>query len=74
MTDITTMTKGDYKQQIHEDNIPGLVSWGFKLKGYIISMLKEIPFSEKEYKDTFKHIDEVKDIGNYINVPNIPND
>lgn len=57
---------GDYRKRICEDNGPGLVlpdiiaERSFELKGYILLMLKDIPFSRKEYKDAFKHIDELK--------------
>ena len=78
MSDITRMTMIDYKKQTREDNglrlvpleIP--VERSFELKGRILSIVKDIPFSVKEYEDTFKHIDVVKDIANYFNVTNVP--
>ena len=78
IVDITRMTMGDYKKRIREEYGPGLVppeilsKRSFELKGHILSMLKDIPFAEREYEDAFKHIDEVKDIDKYFNVPNVP--
>lgn len=34
-------------------------------------MLKDIPFFGKDHEDMLYHIDEVKDIANYFNVPNV---
>lgn len=62
------------------DNGPGLVppeipvATNFELNGHILSMLKDIPFSGKDYEDAFRHIDEVLDISNYFDVPNVSRD
>lgn len=71
------MTIGAYKKQVHNDLGSGLVPSGipakskFELKGHILGMLKDIPFSEKDYEDAFNHIEEIKDIANYFNVPGV---
>lgn len=78
MADITRMTMGDNKNIIHEEHGPCLVppeipaKRSFELKCHILSMLKDIPFTRKEYEDVFKNIDELKDIANYFSVPSIP--
>lgn len=77
MTDITHMTMGAYKKQVCNDQGSGLAlpefptKTKFELKGYIIGMLKDIPFFGKDYEDEFNHIDEVKDNSNYFNVPHV---
>lgn len=37
-------------------------------------MIKDIPFSGKDYEVDFKHIVEVLDIANYFNIPNVLRD
>lgn len=44
----------------------------FELKVHILAMLKDIPLYGKYHEDSYKHIDEVLDIANYINVRNVP--
>ena len=44
----------------------------FELKGHILAQLKDIPFYGKDHKDTYKHIDEVNEIAEYFNIPNVP--
>ncbi|XP_052624758.1 uncharacterized protein LOC128132285 [Lactuca sativa] len=43
-----------------------------ELKGHILALLKEIPFTGKDHEDAYKHLDEVNDVGDYFNVPNVP--
>ncbi|XP_052624901.1 uncharacterized protein LOC128132394 [Lactuca sativa] len=44
----------------------------FELKGHILALLKEIPFTGKDHEDAYKHLDEVNDVADYFNVPNVP--
>ena len=80
MTNITTMMIGEYKKRLRNDNGLRLVppeipiERVFELKGNILSMLKDIPFFRKEYEDALNNIDEVLDISNYFNVPNVSRD
>lgn len=80
MAEITDMTMEEYKKLIRKDNIPGLLqpeipaTAKFKLKGHILAMFKCIMFFVKDHDDAFKHIDEVIDISNYFNVPNVISD
>ncbi|KAL7584927.1 hypothetical protein Lser_V15G44247 [Lactuca serriola] len=72
------MAMGDYKKRIRDDvglslvhpTIPANAT--FELKGHILTALKDIPFYEKDHEDAFKHLDEVNDIADYFNTPNIP--
>ena len=70
MAGITTMTMVEYKRRMHNENEPALVppviptTTSFELKGHILSMLKDIPFSRKDYEDAFKHINDVLEIAN----------
>ena len=65
---------------MRNDNGLGLVpltvpaTIGFELKVHILSTLKDIPFSGKDYEDSFNHINEVLEIANYFNVPNVTRD
>lgn len=74
------MTMGEYKKRFHYDKGPGLVppeipaDRDFELKGHILLMLKDIPFSRKDYEDTFMHINQVLYISNYFNVANVSRD
>lgn len=62
------------------DNDPCLVlpaiptTTSFELKGDILLMLKDIPFSGKDYEDAFRHLDEGLDNENYFNIPNVSRD
>lgn len=62
---IMTMTMEEYNRRMWEDNVHGLVrpkimaTKNFELKGHILNMLKDIPFSEKDHEHAYKHIDEV---------------
>lgn len=77
MADILEMTMEEYKRRMHKDNDPSVippaipVATNFEHKGHILAMVKDIPFSEKDYEDAFKHIDEVLDIENYFNARNV---
>ncbi|XP_052627065.1 uncharacterized protein LOC128133603 [Lactuca sativa] len=44
----------------------------FELKVHILALLREIPFTGKDHEDTYKHLDEVNDVADYFNVPNVP--
>lgn len=44
----------------------------FELNRHILAQLKDIPFYRKDHEDDYKHIDEVNDIFDYFNIPNIP--
>lgn len=65
---------------MREDNRPGIVRHEipvatiFELKGHILNMLKDIPFFKKAHKDAYKHIDEVIEITDYFNIPNVKKD
>ena len=67
-----------YMKRIREDTSPGLVQPAipaaatFKLKRNILPTLKEVPFSGKDHEDSYKHLDEVNDIVDYCNIPNVP--
>lgn len=71
------MTMGEHNKRVCINNGPGLappempVENNFELKGHILMMLKDIPFSKKDHKDVFRHIYEFNDIANYFNVPNV---
>ncbi|XP_023746957.1 uncharacterized protein LOC111895073 [Lactuca sativa] len=62
---------------MREDTGPGLVqptlptNANLKLKGHILAQLKELPFYGKDYEDAYKHLEEVNDIADYFNVPNV---
>ena len=77
MENIEEMSMGAYKKQIREDVGPSLVQPAilatatFELKGHILTALKDIPFYGKDHEDAFKHLDEVNDISDYFNVPNV---
>lgn len=80
MVYITIMMMEEYKRRMHNDNNLRLVppsipaATRFELKGHILSMLKDIPFSRKDHEDEFRHINEVLDIVNYFNVQNVSRD
>ena len=77
MVAIEEMSMGAYKKRIREDMGLGLVQPAipatatFELKGHILTALKDIPFFGKDHEDAFKHLDEVNDIADYFNVPNV---
>lgn len=79
MDDTTDMNMEEYKKRMR-DNGPSLVylenpsTTYFELKGNILTMLKDISFYRKDHEDAYKHIDEVSDIVNYFNVPNVPHE
>ncbi|XP_023762711.1 uncharacterized protein LOC111911152 [Lactuca sativa] len=78
MANIDEMAMGDYKKCIRDDVGPRLVhptiptNATFELKGHIFTALKDIPFYGKDHEDASKHLDEVNDIADYFNTPNIP--
>ena len=41
------------------------------MKGHILTTLKDVPFYGQNHEDAYKHLDEVNDIADYFNVPNI---
>ena len=57
MENIVDMSMQAYKKRIREGPDPGVVQPAipatatFKLKGHILSALKDVPFSEKDYED-----------------------
>ena len=59
------MMMEEYKGKMCNDNEPGLVPpeiptmTNFELKGHILSMLNDIPFSGKDHEDAFRHIEAV---------------
>ena len=77
MAAIEEMSMGAYKKRIREDVGPGLVQPAihatatFELKGHILTALKDIPFFGTDHEDAFKHLDEVNDIADHFNVPNV---
>lgn len=80
MMNIEEMSMGAYRKRIWDDVGLGLVQPAipaiatFELKGHILSALKDIPFYGKDHEDAFKHLDEVNDIVDYFNVPNVNRD
>lgn len=46
----------------------------FELKGHILSLLKEIPFTRKDHEDAYKHLNEVNHIADNFNIPNVPHE
>ena len=72
------MKMDEYKRQMRYHNRTCLVppeileATNFRLKGHILSMIKDIPFYRKDHRDDYKHIDKVLDIVNYFNVPYVP--
>ena len=74
MASITFISMEEYKKRMREDTRPGLVkstnpaTKNFELKGHILARLKDIPV----YGIAYKHIDEVNDIADYFNIPNVP--
>ncbi|XP_052621649.1 uncharacterized protein LOC128127245 [Lactuca sativa] len=78
MANIDEVAMGKWKKRIRDDTGPGLVqpvipaTATFELKGHILAQLKEIPFYGKDHEDAYKHLDEVNDVADYFNVPNVP--
>ena len=78
MANIDDITMGEYKKRMRNDIGPGLVQTTipatatFELKGNILAQLKDMPFYGKDHEDAYKHIDEVNDIADYFNIPNVP--
>lgn len=79
IADIAYTTMEEYKKWIR-DNSLGLVqpeipnTANFELKEHILAMLKDIPFYRKDHRDAYKRIDELNEIANYFNVPNVPSE
>ncbi|XP_023748419.1 uncharacterized protein LOC111896683 [Lactuca sativa] len=71
---------GEWKKRIRDDTGPGLVqsvipaTTTFKHKGHILAQLKEISFYGKDHEDVYKHLEEVNDIADYFNFPNVARD
>lgn len=78
MANIDEVPMGEWKKRIHDDTGPGPVqpvipaTATFELKGHILAQLKEIPFYGKDHANAYKHLDEVNDVSDYFNVPNVP--
>ena len=80
MENIADIPMGEYKRRMHDDTGPGLMqpaipaTSNFELKGHILAQLKDIPFYGKGHEDAYKHIDDVNDIVDYFNIPNVPHE
>ena len=78
MANIDEVPMGEWKKRMRDDTGPGLVQPAipatatFELKGHILAQLKEIPFHGRDHEDAYKHLDEVNDVADYFNVPNVP--
>lgn len=78
MANIDEVPIGEWTKRMREDTGPGLVQPAipatatFELKGHILAQLQEIPFYGKDNEDAYKHLDEVNDVADYFNVPNVP--
>ena len=78
MANIDEIPMGEWKKRMRDDTGPGLVQPAipatatFELKGHILAQLKEIPFHGRDHEDAYKHLDEVNDVADYFNVPNVP--
>ena len=77
MANIDEIPMGEWKKRMRDDHGPGLVQPAipatatFELKGHILAALKEIPFYGKDHEDAYKHLDEVNDVADYFNIPNV---
>lgn len=80
MENIAGIIMEEYKKNMRDYIGQGLVqpaipaTANFELKGQILTQRKEIPFDRKDHKDAYKHINEVNDIVDYFNIPNVPYD
>nr|KAJ0205103.1 hypothetical protein LSAT_V11C500241070 [Lactuca sativa] len=80
MANIDEVPMGEWKKRMRDDTGPGLMqpaipaTSNFELKGHILAQLKEIPFYGKDHEDTYKYLDEVNDIADYVNVHNVSHD
>ncbi|XP_023766971.1 uncharacterized protein LOC128127960 [Lactuca sativa] len=78
MANINEMSMGEWKKRMRDDTDPRLVqpaipaTANFELKGHILSQLRDIPSYGKDNEDAYKHLDEVNDIADYLNTPNVP--
>ena len=75
-----TMTMEEYNRHMRNDNGPGLfppkipTMKKFELSGHILSMLKDLSFFGKDHEDAYEHIEEVVEISNHFNAPNVSKD
>ena len=78
MANIADLTMVECKKRMRDDTGSGLVQPAIpttatiELKGHILAQLKDIPFYGKDHEDAYNHIDEVNDIVDYFNIPNVP--